>query len=161
MKRKSVSLVKVLFVMLLIAIAVVVTIAVMDNKKENTNVQNQVNDVSNSVNNVTVNEVANNVESNTVENTTSNDVETPTMSKKAYPGGFAGAGMHEVELYSNGEVYLVVYDGAGKESRNIVSKGIIAKNANDITENEQGGVDISGKEAKLLTSDYPWIQVIK
>lgn len=162
MKRKSTSLVNVLFVILLIAVAVVVTMVVMDNRGENNgNVQSEVNNVTNSVKNEVNNVVTNKVQNNTVENTTSVEKETTSVTKKAYPGGFAGAGMHEVELYSNGDVYLVVYDGTGKESGNIVSKDLVAKNAIDITENEQGGVNISGSEATLLTSDYPWIEVKK
>lgn len=165
--RKSVSLVKVLFVILLIVIAVVVTMIVMDNRGEKVDEQNQLNNVTNNIENVTNNtvnivnnEVTNEVTNTTVEDTQNNS-STGTVIKKAYPGGFAGAGMHEVQLNSNGEVYLVVYDGTGREQDNIISKSLVASDADDISENEQGGVNISGEKAKMLTDDYTWIKVMK
>ena len=138
-------------------VALLLKVLDIGDKIDNSNTVNEVNNIVNNTNTAVNNTVSNEIENEVVENT----VETPTVSKKAYPGGFAGAGMHEVQLYSNGEVYVIVFDGTGTESQNIASKTLVAKNASDIQENEQGGVDVLGENAILQTQDYAWIKISK
>ena len=67
--------------------------------------------------------------------------------------------MHNVELYSNGEAYVVTYNGAGEEEKDVISRKLIAKNVKAIKQSEDkrtyGGIVIIGGEK--LECNYGWI----
>ena len=71
------------------------------------------------------------------------------------PSGFSGSSLHMVELHSNKEVYLIVYDGNGYNESNIVSKELIAKNADSISKNAEGNIIIKGGEK--IEASHNWI----
>ena len=96
------------------------------NKEINTATDNKNKDI-----NATTNETTK-TESNA---TINNDVK---IVKKLSPSGWAGSSMQEIRLYSNGEVYHVVYSGAGTTDNDIVSSELIAKNADTIEEKMAG-----------------------
>lgn len=54
--------------------------------------------------------------------------------KRLSPSGWAGSSMQEIRLYENGDVYHVVYDGAGETEENVIRMELIAKNAEGIEE---------------------------
>lgn len=76
------------------------------------------------------------------------------------PSGFMGSSMYRVVLYSNEEVYLIIYDGNGYEEENKVSEELIAKNVISIkrAENEEnyGEIIITGGTA--LNKKIGWIK---
>ena len=70
------------------------------------------------------------------------------------PLGFSGASMNKLELYSNGDVYLIKYNGNGYEDSDIIEKNLIAKKVNSIRviEDEKsddfGAVALEGKGSR-------------
>jgi hypothetical protein len=70
------------------------------------------------------------------------------------PQGFTGSSLNKIELYSNGDVYWIQYDGVGFEKENIIKNEVIAKNCTEIKEDDEGGIIINGEVASDVA---PWI----
>lgn len=70
------------------------------------------------------------------------------------PSGWAGCSNYRIRLYENGDVYYIVYNGAGYLDENIVEKELIAKNADDIEEKTRGqaveSIIIKGKNLNII-----------
>ena len=83
-----------------------------------------------------------------------------TLSKSLTPTGFAGSSLNKIELYSNGDVYWVQYDGEGFSDENIVKNMLIATNATDIEMFEEEGINIIGNDVILLEElNLGWLNV--
>ena len=85
------------------------------------------------------------------------------IEKQVAPRGFMGSSAYKVNLYSNGDVYIITYDGNGYEDNNIISKDIIAKKAQDIEvaedEEQEGAVIVKGGE--VINNKFGWISFSK
>jgi hypothetical protein len=65
--------------------------------------------------------------------------------KTLIPTGFAGSSLNKIELYKNGDVYWIQYDGEGMEEINIVKNVLVASNAEDIEMFEDEGINVIGE----------------
>jgi hypothetical protein len=87
----------------------------------------------------------------------------PQVISSESPLGFSGASMNKLELYSNGDAYLIKYDGNGYESDNIIEKNIVARNVSsidvNIDENSEnfGAIILYGDKLEVIESKYSWI----
>lgn len=105
-----------------------------------------------------------NKKNNTVSGSnTKNDVTSTEISKQLSPSGFMGSSLYKVNLYSNGDVYVITYDGEGYEDKNIIDKKLIAKNVKSIEQDESeenyGGIIVKGGEA--INENLGWISFSK
>lgn len=154
--------------------------------QKNADLQQQVSSLNNTINSLqeklnTISETVNNTTSTTdttnttnVTNTTNttSEKENPTNNNTnnnnekifvadARPTGFAGSSMNRVVLYSNGEAYLIRYDGDGESEDNISTVTLIAKKATlvetckDESDENYGSVIIKAKE--IVNDDIEWI----
>ena len=110
------------------------------------------------------NKINNNSED--VENITINnyeDKEQTVIVKTMKPYGFSGSSLHNINLYSNGDLYHVIYDGEGFEKSNIVKNEIIATNVSDIIqEDDNDGVFVvKGENINVIIDKYNWIKYEK
>ena len=81
-----------------------------------------------------------------------------SIKKTVSPSGFAGASMHKLNLYTNGDVHLVIYNGEGYDEENIISDEIIAKNATDVIQDEESeAIAVTGNNIDIVNSKYMWI----
>lgn len=65
--------------------------------------------------------------------------------KSLTPTGFAGSSFNKIEMYSDGSVYWIQYDGAGEADENIVKNLKISNNAEDIEMlHEDEGIFVKG-----------------
>ena len=145
-------------------------------------IENNINTVTNM--NITDNNLnANIIESNVIEaqeenNTTNNSISEGNISynNKANenskptnatvkitlsPSGFMGSSLKKVALYSNGEVYMINYNGEGYEEKNIVSRELLAKNVDNIIykgQEEFEAIIIKGKKVQKINTNYSWIE---
>lgn len=87
----------------------------------------------------------------------------PQVISSESPLGFSGASMNKLELYSNGEVYLIKYNGEGYEDNNIIERVIIAKNISSMNvikdENSEkfGAIVLNGRNIEKINQKYQWI----
>lgn len=78
--------------------------------------------------------------------------------KSLTPTGFAGSSLNRIELYQNGDVYWVQYDGEGIEEENIVNNVLIASNAHDIEMFEDEGINIVGENIEIKSEvNVGWV----
>lgn len=81
------------------------------------------------------------------------------VQKTLSPFGFAGSSLHKVELWTNGDVYVIVDDGSGIEENS--TRTLIMRNVEDIEENRAeeklGGIIIKGGEKVSNEAEYDWI----
>lgn len=128
-----------------------------NNIKDNINLENEIN--TNTENLTSDLEKVNNTTNNSSnENNSVSNQKDATIIKQLSPSGFMGSSLYKVNLYSNGEVYVITYDGNGYEDTNIVSKDMIAKNANSIEkadEENEGGITVNGGEK--INENFIWI----
>ena len=70
-----------------------------------------------------------------------------------------GSSLYRVVLYSNGEVYVVTFDGNGYEDKNITSQELIAKNVTAIkeSENEENYGEVIVEGGEKVNTDFGWI----
>lgn len=137
----------------------------------NQNVEQDLNNIDNSSSNNAISENTNNntntnsdnnsesTNSNKITNNTNSQSSSETQPKvtsTARPSGFAGSSMNKVDLYSNGDVYVIVSD-TGEDTDPENSRTLIAKNATKVEETEDGGVLVSGKNIKIVDSSFDWI----
>jgi hypothetical protein len=81
-----------------------------------------------------------------IENSTNNLV------KSLIPTGFAGSSLNRIDLYQNGDVYWIQYDGQGIGDENIVQNMLVANNAKDIEMFEDEGINVVGDNVKIATT---------
>ena len=76
------------------------------------------------------------------------------------PSGFMGSSMYKVILYSNKEVYLVVYNGNGYEEKNKISEELIATNVSSIkkAENEENYGEIIITGGTVVKNNIGWLK---
>ena len=118
---------------------------VIENQDEISNINNKVEE------NVSYNNKTN-------ENTKSTNA---TIKMTLSPSGFMGSSLKKVVLYSNGEVYIINYNGEGYEEKNIVSRELIAKNAENLIykgQEEFEAIIIKGKKVQKVNTNYSWIE---
>jgi len=90
------------------------------------------------------------------------DGEETSLKKSLTPTGFAGSSLNRIELYSNGDVYWVQYDGAGFEYENIVKDLLIACNAKDIEVLDDEGIKVIGSNIKIIEDlEVGWLMLNK
>lgn len=114
--------------------------------------QENVQVATNEYDNISENNISNEVSNNNISKET-------TITKTLAPSGFAGSSLLKVVLYSDGNVYLIHYDGQEYEESNITKKELIAKNATSIREeieNEEFSA-IVVKSKDIVCRDYNWI----
>mgnify|MGYP004574561387 CR=1 FL=1 len=181
MKKKIV-----LVLIIIIALIFIGDIYISKNKQEN----DQETETTNNVEENTSLEDANQVELENTTNTTNQEEQNKTsnnnqnnqnkqseqvvtekkvenedlkIEKQVAPRGFMGSSAYKVNLYSNGDVYIITYDGNGYEDNNIISKDIIAKKAQDIEvaedEEQEGAVIVKGGE--VINNKFGWISFSK
>lgn len=176
---------KIIFIIIVVVIALI-TIEVYISKNNIKN-ENQLENVSttNSTNNEETNDnvaisTGETIENSTDQNETTskgeseknntvsgsntkNDVTSTEISKQLSPSGFMGSSLYKVNLYSNGDVYVITYDGEGYEDKNIIDKKLIAKNVKSIEQDESeenyGGIIVKGGEA--INENLGWISFSK
>lgn len=146
------------------------TVNDLQRKTENNNINNTVvnqsnsdNSNTNNTNTVTENSIKSNNNNN---NSTSspdeskgNSNNTNKLVKTARPSGFSGSSLHEVRLYSNGDVYLITFSDGGYVEDKIIDRKLIAKNVENIESGEEtrGEVVLSGKNIEEIYNEYGWI----
>jgi len=86
-----------------------------------------------------------------------------TIKETLSPNGFMGSSLLKVALYSNGEVYLLNYDGEGYEEKNILGKVLLATDASSIYSKGKGeefeAIVIKGStNFKVKNRNYSWIE---
>ena len=103
-------------------------------------------------------------ETNVIANESNSNNENKIV-KSLSPSGWAGSSMQQVRLYSNGEVYHIVYNGEGTTDDCIAAKELIAQNAEDIQEKTNGQafekILVKGKNLKVLNTETNWIEFEK
>lgn len=137
------------------------------NKKDNENT----NIINNYNNNYTENilleenneENINNTTDNNIDNNVTDKLNQPdvTIIETMTPSGFMGSSLKKVILYSNGDVYLINYDGEGYDEKNISSKEIVAKNATALKykgEEEFEAIVIKGSNLEIVNENIAWLQ---
>lgn len=139
-----------------------------NNETENISAENEVlkNDVeenNSNEENTSLNKT-NETKNNTSNSSNSENQESATKVKKQVsPSGFMGSSMYRVNLYENGDVYVVTYDGTGYEDGNITSKDLIAKNATSIEKIEDGDFEggVRVKSNNPVNENFGWIEFSK
>lgn len=118
----------------------------------------QINNIVEENNIVSNNSIYENVVVNNSNSTTSKS----DIKESITPSGFMGSSLLKVALYSNGDVYMLHYDGEGYEDKNIASKDLIATNVTSIYSKGSGedfeAIVIKGKSNMVIKNkDYVWI----
>lgn len=81
------------------------------------------------------------------------------LNKVLTPTGFAGSSFNRIELYKNGDVYWIQYDGAGVNYENIIKNVLVATNAQDIEVFEDEGIKVIGENIKVIEDiNIGWIK---
>ena len=98
-----------------------------------------------------------------VNNTKEVDDKKISVKEQLTPSGFMGSSLMKVTLYSNGEVYLINYNGEGYEEKNIVDKELLATNASSIyskgTREDFEAIVIRGNSnMQVKNRNYSWIE---
>lgn len=171
---------KIILIIAIIIVAIIVGEVYVSKNNEKANNENKRNEteivyVENEVSKSDVDENNSNEENtslsktNETKNNTSNssnseNQESATKVKKQVsPSGFMGSSMYRVNLYENGDVYVVTYDGTGYEEGNITSKDLIAKNATLIEKIEDGDFEggVRVKSNNPVNENFGWIEFSK
>ena len=171
---------KIIFIIAIIIIAIIVGEIYVSKNNEKANNESQNNETENisaenevSKNNVEKNDSneentslnkTNETKNNTSNSSNSENQESATKVKKQVsPSGFMGSSMYRVNLYENGDVYVVTYDGTGYEDKNITSKDLIAKNATSIEKIEDGDFEggVRVKSNNPVTENFGWVEFSK
>lgn len=135
--------------------------------EENINEIEENNTVITEENNIITNENNNTQEENNIvdENDNNIEAEEAQIQSALSPKGFMGSALKKVALYSNGDVYLLNYDGSGYQESNIVSKELIAKGASSLEykgeEDDFEAIVIKGNDIEKVNTNYVWIQFEK
>lgn len=87
---------------------------------------------------------------------------TNSLVKSLMPTGFAGSSLNRIDLYANGDIYWIQYDGEGIGEENIVKKVLVANNAKDIEIFENEGINVVGDNVKIAaTINIGWLSFNK
>lgn len=82
-----------------------------------------------------------------------------TLTKSLTPTGFAGSSFNRIDLYSNGDVYYLQYDGAGFDDENVVKNVLVATNATDIEMFDDEGINVIGENINIIEgADIGWLR---
>ena len=156
---------KIIFIVILVVLFLIIfEIYNIVNKNEITNNDNE--NISENIQEDRVDSNEQRMESNmnsaTIENNSnvnSNNNTDKTEITHVSPSGFMGSSLYRVVLYSNGEVYVVTFDGNGYEDENITSQDLIAKNVTSIkeAENEENYGEVIVEGGEKVNSDFGWI----
>jgi hypothetical protein len=85
-----------------------------------------------------------------------------TLTKSLTPTGFAGSSLNRIDLYSNGDVYWVQYDGEGLSDENIIKNELIATGAIDIQILNTEEINIVGEDVEIVDEvGISWIHFNK
>ena len=88
--------------------------------------------------------------------------ESAILAKSLTPSGFAGSSLNRIDLYSNGDVYWVQYDGEGLSDENIIKNDLIATGATDIQLLDTEEINVVGEDIKIIYEiDTAWIHFYK
>lgn len=103
-----------------------------------------------------------NNQNNTNNDESANNNSDVTIKEKLAPSGFMGSSLVKVTLYSNGDVYILYYDGTGYEEKNISDKKLIATKADSIYyrgtgEDFEAIVVKGGPDMEIKNKDFGWI----
>jgi hypothetical protein len=72
------------------------------------------------------------------------------LAKSLTPTGFAGSSLNRIDLYSNGDVYWVQYDGEGLADKNIIKNDLIATGAIDIQLLDMEEINVVGENVEIV-----------
>ena len=88
--------------------------------------------------------------------------ESAILAKSLTPTGFAGSSLNRIDLYSNGDVYWVQYDGAGLSDENIIKNDLIATGAIDIQMLDTEEINVIGEDVEIIGGiNVGWLQFNK
>ena len=88
--------------------------------------------------------------------------ESATLAKSLTPTGFAGSSLNRIDLYSNGDVYWVQYDGQGLSNENIIKNYLIATGAIDIQMLDTEEINVVGEDVEIVDEiEISWIHFNK
>ena len=171
---------KIIFIIAIIIIAIIVgeIYVSKNNEKANNEIQNNETENISAENEVSKNDVEENDsneentslnKTNETKNNTSNSSNlehqknATKVKKQVSPSGFMGSSMYRVNIYKNGDVYEVTYDGKEYEDKNITSKDLIAKNATSIEKIEDGDFEggVRVKSNNPVTENFGWVEISK
>lgn len=143
----------------------------IETNSNNVSTNNLVEETNTQLNNIAEegNQVLNNsTKENVIENKNDSDSTTSKVNieNSITPSGFMGSSLLKVVLYSNGEAYLLHYDGEGYDDKNIISKELIATNVTSISSKGSGedfeAIVIKGNSDMVIKNkDYTWINFEK
>lgn len=89
-------------------------------------------------------------------------IEHVELIKSLTPTGFAGSSLNRIDLYANGDIYWVQYDGNGFREENIVKNELIAKNAENIECINEETISIIGEKLEVVSDGLAnWIEFKK
>ena len=84
------------------------------------------------------------------------------LAKSLIPTGFAGSSLNRIDLYSNGDVYWVQYDGEGLSDENIIKNELIATGAIDIQLLDTEEINVVGDDVEIVDEvGISWIHFNK
>ena len=84
------------------------------------------------------------------------------LAKSLTPTGFAGSSLNRIDLYSNGDVYWVQYDGEGLVDENIIKNDLIATGAIDIQMLDTEEINVVGEDVEIVDEiEISWIHFNK
>ena len=88
--------------------------------------------------------------------------ESAILAKSLTPTGFAGSSLNRIDLYSNGDVYWVQYDGEGLSDENIIKNDLIAIGAIDIQILDAEEINVIGEDVEIIGGiNVGWLQFNK
>ena len=131
--------------------------------KEDTQEKSQQAEIKNEININAQNEEIKKEDDKSTSNSISSENPQNTIKEILSPNGFMGSSLLKVALYSNGEVYLINYDGEGYEENNISGKELLATNVSSIYSKGKGeefeAIVIKGSaNLEIKNKNYSWIE---
>ena len=131
--------------------------------KEDIQEKSQQAEIKNEININAQNEEIKKEDDKSTSNSISSEDSQNTIKEILSPNGFMGSSLLKVALYSNGEVYLINYDGEGYEENNISGKELLATNVSSIYSKGKGeefeAIVIKGSaNLEIKNKNYSWIE---
>ena len=131
--------------------------------KEDIQEKSQQAEIKNEININAQNEEIKKEDDKSTSNSISSENPQNTIKEILSPNGFMGSSLLKVALYSNGEVYLINYDGEGYEENNISGKELLATNVSSIYSKGKGeefeAIVIKGSaNFEIKNKNYSWIE---
>ena len=131
--------------------------------KEDIQEKSQQAEIKNEININAQNEEIKKEDDKSTSNSISSENPQNTIKEILSPNGFMGSSLLKVALYSNGEAYLINYDGEGYEENNISGKELLATNVSSIYSKGKGeefeAIVIKGSaNLEIKNKNYSWIE---